>query len=341
MQVTSPSFTEPYSSGPSMPPHGLIEAITPSSRQWNQLRDLYRANMARLRKQLNGSLPRVESYVDVMFQSPIYRLNLRDLGVDPSAITQEVADIILHEYYSLVNSSKDEVLQSMEQADRAKKEEDRLAAEADALRRGVKSPPAISDDDGSSSNGSPDGGADEDGDTSLLNDAFFVWQSESGGWEKMFSGKRAFSTVHGFWGRAADHFLRAMGHAPVFDGVEEWKRPQMQAWATVHKACVFHGSHQHGEDIMSGVFYVKMPEAAGKISFFDPRGEVVSSVCLVVPRTARSCFSILPCHSPSGLLLECCPRRDAPPLQWKNYCTAAGRRHCALSNLSRTSGHSN
>jgi hypothetical protein len=216
----------------------------------------------------------VDSYFEILSQSPIYRLNLRDLGVDPSTVTKEVADIILYEYYNLVNSSKAEVLKSMEAADRARRAEEEAAVEADARQRAKAGLPAIAAAGGDERAANADGGTDEDGDTSLLNDAFFVWQSESKGWDKMFSGKSVFRNVTGFWSRAADHFLRAMGNAPVFEGVESWKQPQLQAWATVHKACVFHGTHHHGEDIMSGVFYVKMPEQAGKISFHDPRGEL-------------------------------------------------------------------
>jgi len=233
------------------------------------VRQQYRANLARLREQLNGSLPSPDSSMDIAFASPIYRLNLLDLGVDPTNITKRVAQTVLREYRRLVATSKDRVLGSLQESDKAKDEQ--AAARLDALRRGVAPPdPAIG---GPSDDRAADGGGEEDGDTSLLNDAFFAWQSEQDGWDTMFGGNAEFESVKSFWGRAADHFLRCTGHGPMFEGLPRERQPFLHAWATVHKDCVFHGMHHHGEDVMSGVFYVRMPGQAGRITFYDPRGE--------------------------------------------------------------------
>ncbi len=46
----------------------------------------------------------------------------------------------------------------------------------------------------------------------------------------------------------------------------------MQAWATVHESCINHLPHSHPDQIVSGVYYVKVPGDAGSIIFDDPRG---------------------------------------------------------------------
>ena len=46
----------------------------------------------------------------------------------------------------------------------------------------------------------------------------------------------------------------------------------MQAWATVHEAGVSHLAHCHPDSVVSGVYYVKVPQGAGSIVFDDPRG---------------------------------------------------------------------
>ncbi len=252
----------------------LVQAITPSHWLLSKVNEQYEANTARLMRQLNGSLPSPEVGVEIMFESPIYRLNLRDLGVEPDLLTKSVARVILREYHRRAVMGKDEVMHSLEEAERAKERAEREAAARDAVLRGEAPSAAAIAGPGRSGDGRlADGGSEEDGDTSVFNDAFFTWQSEKNGWEKMFGKHKQLEHVKAFWARAADHFLRSMGHAAVFEGHPRHRQPEMHSWATVHKDCVFHGMHHHGEDIMSGVFYVKVPPGAGSISFFDPRGE--------------------------------------------------------------------
>jgi hypothetical protein len=249
----------------------LADAITPSPWLLRRTTAQFKANWKRILLQRNGTMPTATASAEMLFQSPIFRVSLRDMDIDPNPITMRVAQIVLREYYKLVNSSKDSILDNMERENRMKeaREQQAAAKELRRLAKGEKDDtPRIAA--ASSGEDNADGGSDEDGDTSLLNDAFFVWQSESGGWEEMFGGNEALLTIKSFWARAADSFLRTLGHASVFEGKAQV--PELQAWATVHKDCVFHGAHHHGEDIMSGVFYVQIPEGSGKISFYDPRG---------------------------------------------------------------------
>lgn len=65
----------------------------------------------------------------------------------------------------------------------------------------------------------------------------------------------------------------------------------MHAWASVHQGGSTHPRHVHAGSVVSAVLYVAVPEDAGNICFFDPRGSI--------PPFEREV-----CHSPrSGDLL--------------------------------------
>ena len=58
------------------------------------------------------------------------------------------------------------------------------------------------------------------------------------------------------------------------DGSLEIDPDDLHAWASVHQGGSNHGRHIHYGAAVSAVFYVRAPPGAGRICFFDPRGEV-------------------------------------------------------------------
>ena len=50
-----------------------------------------------------------------------------------------------------------------------------------------------------------------------------------------------------------------------------------QMWAAVNKKGDYNTIHQHGSYVMSGAYYLQMPEDCGKISFRDPRPGALSN----------------------------------------------------------------
>ena len=48
-------------------------------------------------------------------------------------------------------------------------------------------------------------------------------------------------------------------------------------WAAVNKKGDYNTIHQHGSYVMSGAYYLQMPEDCGKISFRDPRPGALSN----------------------------------------------------------------
>lgn len=108
-------------------------------------------------------------------------------------------------------------------------------------------------------------------DRSKFNNAFFHWQSD-GGFRKVFSKYKAFKKLEYLQAVAADTFMDALGSTPMFRGTTRRTMPDVQSWATVHSDCVFHGPHNHGEILLSGVYYVRVPPGAGDLQLHDPRG---------------------------------------------------------------------
>lgn len=47
---------------------------------------------------------------------------------------------------------------------------------------------------------------------------------------------------------------------------------EMFSWATIHRECMFHLAHTHPHNLVSGVYYARVPNGAGDIIFDDPRG---------------------------------------------------------------------
>ena len=105
-----------------------------------------------------------------------------------------------------------------------------------------------------------------------LNAVFFRWQTtaDSDGWRAMFAAHPdVLAQLERFWQSAVDLFLHGIGQPPRF--LAERSR-EMHPWATVHAECCWHDLHSHPGQLVSGVFYLSVPEGAGKITFYDPRG---------------------------------------------------------------------
>jgi hypothetical protein len=113
---------------------------------------------------------------------------------------------------------------------------------------------------------------DADGDTGMYNNVFYVWQTEKSGFNDMFAKKREYAALRELWKLAADYFMDVTGGDRIFSAKPRSMHPALSAWATVHRDCVFHSTHSHGENVMSGVYYVRVPDNGGRITFEDPRG---------------------------------------------------------------------
>lgn len=74
-----------------------------------------------------------------------------------------------------------------------------------------------------------------------------------------------------FFQDASDVFLAALGKTP-----EEIKGRDRKyfAWASVHQNGIHHMMHTHPNNMLSGVYYVKVPNGSGPLVFSDPRGEI-------------------------------------------------------------------
>jgi len=99
------------------------------------------------------------------------------------------------------------------------------------------------------------------------NQAFYDWQMKEG-WN-LFAEKKEIKTLLEKFQDVTDDFLRAVGKDQEF--IDKRGR-EIQAWATVHEGCISHPPHSHPRQLVSGVYYVKMPRNSGSIIFDDPRG---------------------------------------------------------------------
>jgi len=99
------------------------------------------------------------------------------------------------------------------------------------------------------------------------NELFFAWQRET--WEEtgasVLEKYPEFVQMTAVMKSAAATFLDMVGQR-LPDEVE------MFSWATLHRDCMFHLPHTHPYNLVSGVYYARVPPGAGDIVFDDPRG---------------------------------------------------------------------
>jgi len=100
------------------------------------------------------------------------------------------------------------------------------------------------------------------------NQIFYDWQMKSGGWQ-VISQHKDVEILMEIFQTEINLFLSAIGKDVDFIA---GRKREIQAWATVHNDCVSHLPHSHPNQMVSGVYYVKVPKDAGNIVFDDPRG---------------------------------------------------------------------
>ncbi|KJE97533.1 hypothetical protein CAOG_07373 [Capsaspora owczarzaki ATCC 30864] len=106
-------------------------------------------------------------------------------------------------------------------------------------------------------------GADDHG----ANQAFYDWQRK-GSWN-VLQGSREGQALRQFIMTGVGTYFQMLGESQDFVNTVSG---EMTVWATLHHSGIFHMPHSHPHELLSGVFYVKMPGNAGKIIFSDPRG---------------------------------------------------------------------
>ena len=116
-----------------------------------------------------------------------------------------------------------------------------------------------------------------------INNKFFDWQ-RSGGWDNFFLKHKSVTVLEEMMFKAADRYSRAMGLGDLHSAVErgeqlsedgepfdENSQVTQLIWATVHKEGIMHHMHDHPFALISGVYYVNVPEGSGDIVLYDPR----------------------------------------------------------------------
>ena len=139
------------------------------------------------------------------------------------------------------------------------------------------------------------------------NEEFFYYQRENFGVDGLYSEPRgwlaseAAQHLLGAVAAAATGYIESIAHHAGLDTDGEWSvdPDRLQVWASVHQGGSTHPRcapphrsasrlgptsrrgcarvsrrHVHVGAVASGVFYVRAPEGAGKICFFDPRGAI-------------------------------------------------------------------
>jgi len=103
--------------------------------------------------------------------------------------------------------------------------------------------------------------------SNAYNELFFAWQRDY--WESnhqnLLDKYPEFIQMKSIMLQAARRYL----------GIIEQELPEkveMFSWGTIHRDCMFHLAHIHPHNLVSGVYYARVPPGAGDIIFEDPRG---------------------------------------------------------------------
>ncbi len=100
------------------------------------------------------------------------------------------------------------------------------------------------------------------------NQRFFEWQT-AGGWNATVGATPEAKVVTDFMQLAVDNYMLGFG-LPLATVRGRDRTPHQ--WATVHRAGMHHMRHSHPDNVVSGVYYVSVPDDAGPIVLEDPRG---------------------------------------------------------------------
>lgn len=79
--------------------------------------------------------------------------------------------------------------------------------------------------------------------------------------------KKMYSKLIEIFGLALDHYFLSNGLPSI-----QFDSRKVSLWTSIHLNGTFHQAHHHEGNILSGVLYLRVPEASGKLVFEDPRG---------------------------------------------------------------------
>jgi len=157
--------------------------------------------------------------LQMAWQTPIYRINIKNFGLDVAQFNSKIAVEILVHYHKLLDTYGDKLVKSGTEAIGA-------------------------------------------------NQVFYEWQMLKNGWNVIVQ-LDEIKRLTEIFQKCTDTYLSQIGIDKEF--IKNRDR-NIMAWATVHESGISHLPHTHPDELVSGVFYVKMPEKAGSILFDDPRG---------------------------------------------------------------------
>lgn len=97
-------------------------------------------------------------------------------------------------------------------------------------------------------------------------------------------------------------------HAKAFAKLQEWnlgdKKLELDSlWINVLDPGGFHGSHIHPNSVISGTYYVEIPDGASSIRFEDPRLPLMMAAPPRKPKAARELQASIPVAPRAGTLL--------------------------------------
>lgn len=97
-------------------------------------------------------------------------------------------------------------------------------------------------------------------------------------------------------------------HAKAFAKVQEWNLGERKLeldslWINVLDPGGFHGSHLHPNSVISGTYYVDIPEGASAIRFEDPRLAMMMAAPPRKPKAGREFQTSIPVAPTAGTLL--------------------------------------
>jgi hypothetical protein len=118
-----------------------------------------------------------------------------------------------------------------------------------------------------------------------LNEEFFYFQNtfygdtchcktphaNSSAWQANRAGQ---DVIHAMTDAASSYLERIAYHAGETTNLVKLNPNNMHVWASVHADGSAHARHDHAGAVVSGVLYVRSPPGAGKICFYDPRGNL-------------------------------------------------------------------
>jgi len=217
------------------------------------------------------------------WQSPVLQLNLAARGVGVCELNSKLAAGIRTVYAEFVASNQDVLSEQTTPIPIAKAKEPRKENSDDDEEReeNVQGRKTAQEEEKTSSPVSFQHPAAD------ANNLFYKWQQDGRGYELNFAHRPEFGELMDHVSQCIRVLFKAVEATKEGDRIstnqeqkeqgkteegEEEGEFEFQAWATYHAGHASHFQHSHGEQLLSGVYYVKVPPSAGVITFHDPRG---------------------------------------------------------------------